>query len=119
MSALTLTVRDWTFTVRSAHDLPEDARYAYLNASRCIACDTQVCMGQPVAIANMDFFKVPTHAPLAQIVEAIEGGASLMIWSAPVCPRCAPINEERLRAWATDIIALRHEAVHGRVSPRT
>ena len=77
MSALTLTVRDWTFTVRSAHDLPEDARYAYLNASRCIACDTQVCMGQPVPIANMDFFKVPAHAPLAQIVEAIEGGASL------------------------------------------
>jgi hypothetical protein len=50
-------------------------------------------MGQPVPIANMDFFKVPAHAPLAQIVEAIEGGASLMIWSAPVCPRCAPISE--------------------------
>jgi hypothetical protein len=114
MSTLTLTVRDWTFSIRSAHDLQEDARYAYLNASRCIACDTQVCMGQPVAIANMDFFKVPTHAPLAQIVEAIEGGASLMIWGAPVCPRCAPISEARLRAWATEIIALRHEAVHGR-----
>jgi hypothetical protein len=111
MSNLTLELRGWTFTVRSANNLPEDARYAYLNAFRCIACDTQICMGQPVAIAKMNFFKVPAHAPLAQIVEAIEGGASLMIWNAPVCPRCAPISERALRAWADEIIDTKTQAL--------
>jgi hypothetical protein len=111
MSNIIFELRGWTFTVRSAHDLPEDARYAYLNASRCIACDTQVCMGQPVAIADMNFFKVAAHAPLAQIVEAIEGGASLMIWSAPVCPRCAPISEKALRTWADEITNTKAQAL--------
>ena len=77
MSNLIFELRGWSFTARSANNLLQDARYAYLNASRCIACDMQVFPGEPVAITNVDFFKVPAHAPLAQIVEAIEGGASL------------------------------------------
>ena len=111
MSNLIFELRGWSFTARSANNLLQDARYAYLNASRCIACDMQVCPGEPVAITNVDFFKVPAHAPLAPIVEAIEGGASLMIWSAPICPRCAPISERALRAWANEIIDTEAQAL--------